>query len=71
MDEISGIALIKVLDRKAQNTMILTLKFTHNIAILDVMNSDLEPVIFDPKEMLGILDIRSVSYYKIKQGILQ
>ena len=28
-------------------------------------------VIFDPKEMLGILDLRSVSYYKIKQGILQ
>ena len=28
-------------------------------------------VIFDPKEMLGILDLRLVGYYKIKQGILQ
>ena len=27
-------------------------------------------VIFDPKEMLGILDLRLVGYYKIKQGIL-
>ena len=29
-------------------------------------------VIFDPKEILGILDLRSVGYYyAIKQGILQ
>ena len=28
-------------------------------------------VIFDQKEMLGILDLRSMGYYKIKQGILQ
>ena len=28
-------------------------------------------VIFDPKEMLWILDLRLVGYYKIKQGILQ
>ena len=34
------------------------------------MNSTLETVIFDPKEMLGILDIRSMGYYKIKQDIL-
>ena len=24
-----------------------------------------------PKEMIGIVDIRSIGYYKIKQGILQ
>ena len=34
-------------------------------------NSCLETVIFDPKEMLGNLDLRSIYYYKIKQGILQ
>ena len=34
-------------------------------------NSGLETVIFDPKEMLGILDLRSMGYYKIKQGIPQ
>ena len=26
---------------------------------------------FDPKQMLGILDLRSIGYYNIKQGILQ
>ena len=35
------------------------------------MNSSLETVIFKAKEMLGILDLQSVDYYKIKQGILQ
>ena len=35
------------------------------------MNSGLETVLFDPKEMLGILDLRSVGCYRIKQGILQ
>ena len=30
-----------------------------------------EIVIFEPKQMLGILDLRSLGYYKIKQGVLQ
>ena len=29
----------------------------------------LETVIFDPKEMLGILDFRLIGYYKIKEGV--
>ena len=51
--------------------MMLKLKFTWNLAILHVTNSYLETVIFDQKEMLGILDLRSIGYYKIRQGILQ
>ena len=50
--------------------MMLKLKFMQNLAILDVMNSGLETVIFNPKEMLGILDLRLMGYYKIKQGIV-
>ena len=46
--------------------MMLKVKFTQNLAILDVMNTGLETVIFDPKEMIGILDLRSMGYYKIK-----
>ena len=41
------------------------------MAVLDVTSSDLEMVIFDPKEMIGILDLRLMGYDKIKQGILQ
>ena len=71
MDEISGLAIIKVSDRNAQNMMTLKLKFKQNFAILDGTNSGIETVIFDPKEVLGILDLRSMGYYKIKQGIFQ
>ena len=35
------------------------------------MNSGLETVIFDPKEMSGILDLRSTGYYTAELGILQ
>ena len=71
MDEISALAIINILDKNVQSTMMLKLKSTQNLAILDVMNTSLETVIFDPKEMIGILDLRSMGYYKIKQGILQ
>ena len=42
-----------------------------NLPTLDVTNSSLETMIFDPKQMLGILDLRLVGYYKIMQRILQ
>ena len=71
IDEMSRLAMIKMLDRKAQNTLMLKLKFIQNLATLDIPNSSLETIIFDPKEMLGILDLRLISYYKIKQGVLQ
>ena len=51
--------------------MMLKLKFTWNLARLDITNSVLDTIIFDSKEMLGILDLRSLGYYKINQGILQ
>ena len=39
--------------------------------MLDMMNSSLEILILNPNEALGILDLRSLGYYKIKQGVLQ
>ena len=36
-----------------------------------VTNSTHETVTLDPKEMLGIVGLRSLGYYKIKQGVLQ
>ena len=56
-----------MLDRKVQNTMMLKLKFIWNLATLDITSSSLETVIFDPKEMLRILDLRLIGHYKIKQ----
>ena len=39
--------------------------------MLDIANNGLDTIIFNSEEMLGILDLRSLVYYKIKQGILQ
>ena len=36
-----------------------------------VTNDTHETVTFDPTQMLGIVDLRSLGYYKIKQGVLQ
>ena len=56
---------------KEQCTVALKFKFVRNQASLDVTSNTQETVIFEPKPMLGILDLRSLGYYKIKQGILQ
>ena len=42
-----------------------------NCASLDIVNNTQETVIYDPNQILGILDLRSLGYYKIKQGVLQ
>ena len=49
----------------------MKLKFTHNTAILDIVNNGTETIIFKPKEMIGIVDLRLLGYYIVKQGILQ
>ena len=47
------------------------IQFIRNRAMFKVTNSTQDTVIFDPKEMLGVVDLRSLGYYKIKQGVLQ
>ena len=42
-----------------------------NKAVLDIKNAGKDTMILNPREMIGIVDIRSLGYYKIKQGILQ
>ena len=49
----------------------LKVKFTQNTPMLDMMNSSSKILILIPKEALGILDLRLLGYYKIKQGVLQ
>ena len=71
-DEISSLAIIKLLDKLTHSVMVLKVKFLHNIAMLDMNNnSNSETLILNPREVLGILDLRSLVYYKIKQGVIQ
>ena len=51
--------------------MMLKLKFVRNKATLDITNNTRETLIFDKKTTIGILDLRSLGYYMIKQGVLQ
>ena len=70
-DEISGMAIIKILDGSTYSTLQIKLKITCNKAVLDIVNKGKDTMIFKPGEMIGIIDLRSLGYYKIKQGILQ
>ena len=71
IDEISGHAIVKMIDNEGRCTVVLKLKFVRNCVSLDIVNNTQETVIFYPNQMLGILDLRSLGYYKIKQGVLQ
>ena len=51
--------------------MLLKLKFMHNTTMLDVVNNGPDTIIFKLEERLGIVDLRSLGYYKFEQGILQ
>ena len=70
VEEISGMVITKMLDVQEQKALTMKLKFIRNRAMFKVTNSTHETVTFDPKEMLGIVDLRSLGYYKIKQGVL-
>ena len=45
------------MDKNTQSTVMLKLKFTWNLAMLDITNSGLDTITFDSTEMLGILDL--------------
>ena len=64
-------AITKMLDVKEQKTLTMKLKFIRKRATFKVTNSTQDTVKFDPKEMLGAVDLRLLGYYKIKQGVLQ
>ena len=71
IDEISGLARIKILDVSTYSTMLIRLKFTCNTAMLDIVDKGIETIIFKTEEMIGIVDLRPLGYYKIKQSIPQ
>ena len=59
IDEISGLAIIKIIDGGTYSTLLTKLKLTHNKAILDIKNTGKDTMILRPEEMIGIIDIRS------------
>ena len=64
-------AIVKIVDQGQRMPMMLKLKFIRNKAMLDITNNTRETIIFEKKMSIGILYLRSLGYYKIKQGVLQ
>ena len=69
VEEISGMAITKLLDVKEQITLMIRLKCIRNRATLKVTNGTSEIVTFNPTDMIGVVDLRSLGYYKVKQGV--
>ena len=71
IEELSGMAMIKILDMKTQTTNMIKLKFIRNRAVLKIKNNTHETVTYGKTNMMGIVDLRSFGFYKIKQEVLQ
>ena len=71
IEELSGMAIVKILDMKGQATNMIKLKFIRNKAVLKITNKTHETVTFGQTEMIGVVDLRSLGFYKIKQEVLQ
>ena len=57
IDEISELAIVKILDKMTHSTMIIKIKFIQNLATLNVTNNDLDTIIFDLNKVLGIVGL--------------
>ena len=71
VDDISSLTIIKIIDGRTNSTLLIKLKFMHNKAVLDMKNAGKDIMILNPRQMIRIVNIRSLGYYKIKQGMLQ
>ena len=55
---------------KEQTTNMIKLKFIRNKAVLKITNTTHKTVTFCRTKMTGIVDLRSLGFYKIKQEVL-
>ena len=66
---LSGLCLVKLFD--APTVIILKVRISRNRALLGVVIASCTDMSFSPDEAIGILDARSLGYYKIHQQVLQ
>ena len=66
IEELSGMAMVKIFDMKEQTTNMIKLKFIPNKGVLKITNKTHETVTFGRTEMMGSVDLRSLGFYKIK-----
>ena len=71
VEELSGMAIVKISDRKEQSPSMIKLKFIWNKSVLKFKNKTHETITFGRTDMIGVVDLRSLGFYKIKQEVLQ
>ena len=71
IEELSGMAMVKILDMKTQTTNMIKLKFIWNKVVLKITNKMCKTITFDRMGTMGVVDLRSLGFYKIKQEVLQ
>ena len=71
IEELSGMAMVKILDMKTQTTNMIKLKFIWNKVVLKITNKMHETITFDRMGMMGVVDLSSLGFYKIKQEVFQ
>ena len=60
VEELSGMAIVKILDMKEQTTNMIKLKFIRNKAIFKITNNTHKTATFGQIEMIGVVDLRSL-----------
>ena len=71
IEELSGMAMVKILDMKEQTTNMIKIKFIRNKAVLKIKIKTHETITFGKSDMMGVVDLRLLGFYKIKQEVLQ
>ena len=69
MDEISGLVIVKFLDSNAGHTTVFLLQFTRNTKFVMWLLILRLQSFLEKDEAIGVVEERSIEYYKIKQGI--
>ena len=71
IEELSGMAIVKILHMKEQTKNMIKLKFIRNKAVLKITNKTHKTETFGWTKMIEVVDLRSLGFYKIKQEVLQ
>ena len=71
VEELPGMAMVKILDMKEQTTNMVKLKFIQNKAVLKIKHKTHEIITYGKTDIMGFVDLRSLVFYKIKQEVLQ
>ena len=66
IEELSGMAVVKILNIKEQTMNMIKLKFLRNKAVLRITNKTYETVTFRWTEMIGVIDLKIIRLLRNK-----